>query len=299
MSCAQPCDEGRGYHLYDDELVALALKPGRVCEGGACSSETCARVIFPAFATPSEARAFRAELEEVMTPPLHHFELAKCAFRSMRATLMFVRLIERMRRAVAHEYGLPLKVVSPVQAFAACFVSAPEPAQDVAQDDAAQEGVVGAAQGVAVPAGVEGGLHADESSFAEYHYSGVVYLTSQGVDFEGGMFYFDDPVTSHGHSDGAGDGVQRVRSPLPPSTGAAVLFSSGWESMHQVSPLISGTRLAVPVFFTTRPEAECDADPSPGDAALAEELWSSILQPKGGGDVVRFMRNWHWLLTVC
>ena len=101
VTCMQPADEGCGSELFNDELLKLTLKPGRVCEGGACG-EACSRVAFPLFASPHECEAFRELLESSMTPPLHHFELAKCAFRSLRTTLVFVRLIERMRRAIAY-----------------------------------------------------------------------------------------------------------------------------------------------------------------------------------------------------
>ena len=35
---------------------------------------------------------------------------------------MFVRLVERMRRSIAHEYGLPLSRVLPAQTFVSCFI---------------------------------------------------------------------------------------------------------------------------------------------------------------------------------
>ena len=76
VTCMQPRDEGHGSELFDDELKALPLKPGRVCEGGACS-EACSRVYFPAFLTPAEAVEFRTEIGAAITPPAHHFELAK------------------------------------------------------------------------------------------------------------------------------------------------------------------------------------------------------------------------------
>ena len=76
VTCMQPHDEGRGYELFDDALQELPLKPGRVCEGGACG-EACSRVTFPVFSTPEEALAFRTELDAAITPPVHHFELTK------------------------------------------------------------------------------------------------------------------------------------------------------------------------------------------------------------------------------
>ena len=72
-------------------------------------------------------------------PPLHQFSLYKCAFRDTRTTLLFIRFVERMRRAIAHEYGLPLGRVLPGQTFVAQF--------NGAQDK-------------------QGGLHSDESTHA-------------------------------------------------------------------------------------------------------------------------------------
>jgi hypothetical protein len=245
---------------------------------------------------PPRHRAPRAH-EQLTRPPPRHCPRARCAFRSIRTTLLFVRMVERMRRAVAHEYGLPLLTISPVQTFAAQFVSPEAAAQGASQGGGGDAGGKDAA----------GGLHADECSFKDFHYSAVLYLGTQGDDFEGGTFSFNDPSPGS-----AGDAPTlmglpivtsapgtRVRCPLAPAAGAAVLFSSGWENMHEVAPLVSGVRLAVPIFFGTRPEGECDKDPSPGDPALAEELWVTLLHPRDGMDVHRFMGNWHWLLTVC
>ena len=45
-------------------------------------------------------------------------------------------------------------------------------------------------------------------------------------------------------------------TPRSPTKGSAVIFSSGWENLHQVEPLRSGVRLAIPAFFTTCPVPE-------------------------------------------
>ena len=68
-----------------------------------------------------QVEAFLAELEHTMVEPFHQFSLSKCAFRDTRTTLLFVRFVERMRRAIAHEYGLPLSSVLPGQSFVARF----------------------------------------------------------------------------------------------------------------------------------------------------------------------------------
>ena len=45
----------------------------------------------------------------------------------------------------------------------------------------------------------------------------------------------------------------RRLTPFHPTRGAAVVFSSGWENMHEVESITSGVRYAVPCFFTTSP----------------------------------------------
>lgn len=47
----------------------------------------------------------------------------------------------------------------------------------------------------------------------------VLYLSTQHLDFEGGTFSFNDPPEA--------PGGPRVMSPLEPTKGAAVIFSSG------------------------------------------------------------------------
>jgi len=39
----------------------------------------------------------------------------------VRTSLLFVRLVERMRRSIAHEFGLPLSTVTPLQTFVSFF----------------------------------------------------------------------------------------------------------------------------------------------------------------------------------
>lgn len=264
VTCMQPVDTDEGYELFDDTLLALPLRPGRACDGGVCC-DACSRVNFPVFATPAEVRSFKEELEFVMAPPFHHFELSKCAFRDARATLIFVRLVERMRRAIAHEYGLPLGTIAPVNTFVALFTGEQEKK--------------------------EGSLHADESSFGSFHYSCVMYLTTQHEDFEGGTFNFNDPPPEGDESG------ERVLTPLSPRSGSAVVFSSGWENMHEVEPLRSGLRIAVPAFFTTHP-AKLPSAATVDDGAIAQELWRTLLCPESPSDFKEFQMNWHDLLAV-
>ena len=200
--------------------------------------------------------------------------MSACASGDARLILLFVRLIERMRRAIAHEYGLPLKSIKPRQTFLS-RLSMPEPERQ--------------------------SLHVDESSFPSFHYSGVLYLSTQGVDFNGGGFAFIDSARDAMHAPLVG--APPAVTELSPRAGMAVTFSSGWENMHQVQPLESGCRHAIPAFFVTEPEESRGAggaEPRAGamdDAACAEALWRLALRPESEDDYRSFLARWHELLA--
>ena len=118
-----------------------------------------------------------------------------------------------------------------------------------------------------------------------------MYLSTQHEDFEGGTFAFSDAP------EGAGDGA-RVLSPLSPSRGAAVIFSSGWENIHEVEPLADGTRFAIPSFFTTCPAPPEVAQVPADDVAVADELWQRLLNPESTAKFKAFMARWHGLLAA-
>ena len=133
-------------------------------------------------------------------------------------------------------------------------------------------------------------------------------------------------------------------SPLSPSKGSAIFFSSGWENIHkvcrqphaplipspeprrttksttqdppheapalpplsyphapvvaQVEPLISGSRIAVPAFFTTQPPPEeLLADVPVGDAAIADALRRTLVSPESVAQYREFVMLWHRLLA--
>lgn len=232
ITCKQPDDsqgiEGaarRMNYIFDDSSHKdLPLKDGRCCEGGSCCDK-CSRNIFPTFATDAESC--------LETFP----ELASLTFNGLETVssstiLQFVRLVERVRRTIAHEYGLPLSSILPLQAYSRKYVAG-----------TTQQGG-GGGEGDYVT------LHTDEATHSGYHYSCVLYLSTQGIDFEGGDFVFNDP---------AGEGDEpteeekaalqtmpieeqirrsgRKLTPFHPSRGAAVIFSSGWENMHEVETI--------------------------------------------------------------
>ena len=96
-----------------------------------------------------------------------------------------------------------------------------------------------------------GNIHSDQSSFDRFHFTNTLYLSAYDTDFRGGTltFYNDN----HDFKLPNGGPMRMASLTVEPRVGRAVLLSSGWENMHQVEPLRSGTRIAVPTFFTTCP----------------------------------------------
>ncbi|KAL1529580.1 hypothetical protein AB1Y20_000523 [Prymnesium parvum] len=269
LTCFQPEEGVDGSLLFDEALTALPLREGRVCLGGECCS-ACSRVTFPQLATHRECVDFRRQLDSVMAPasehPHHNLYLASCAAAGdVRTTLTFIRLVERMRRVVAHEYGLQLANIAPRSTFISRITG-----------DAVDES--------------RRSLHVDESSYSSFHYSCVLYLSSQGEDFEGGGFSFSDPPESEGGS--------RVLRSLLPRAGLAIAFSSGWENAHFVEPVLAGSRFAMPTFFSTRPSSAGEDDNYVfDDEVIADSLWRMALMPETENDCRQLLQQWHQLFT--
>lgn len=364
MTCLKPERTGASafadniaYMLDDTAMGDLPLEEGRKCKGGECCAD-CSRSVFPTFANAEEC--------DVATfPGLDKFTFNALGDAPSATILHFVRLIERVRRTIAHEYGLPLFTVLPVQAYSRKYVAG-----------ATQTGG-GGSEGDSVT------LHCDEETHTNYHYSCVVYLNTQGEDFEGGNFIFNDlasdeeiaarearggddddaPAAAAGGGDdedfvddevwllgdefeddddvpddfldadlaaklaaaeGLGDEeglgmtpealakarrAERSLTPFGPTRGAAVIFSSGWENMHEVERITSGTRYAVPCFFTTCPVPEgAYAQMAEGKPDTHEKMaddWLHLLlahikdeDPLSAmGRVKELLMKWHYLCT--
>ena len=383
VTCMQPKEEGltsaaqMNYIFDDSSHKDLPLTEGRRCEDGRCC-EACSRNIYPAFATEAEC-----SLETF--PDLASLTFNNLANVSTAAILQFARLVERVRRSIAAEYGLPLSTVLPLQAYARKYVAG-----------TTQQGG-GGGEGDFVT------LHTDEATHAGYHYSSVLYLSTQGEDFEGGDFVFNDPLPEgDGSSDevesadsaaaampigedagtldfgdddddddddddeaaaealfaklmagedlpdddddeGSGGGeilsskdlvdnewgeedveeyedleyftdlkdkirrAGRRLTPFHPTRGAAVVFSSGWENMHEVESITSGVRYAVPCFFTTSPvpdvayEQMVQGRPKT-DEDIADDWLHLLLAHREGetpqegvGRVKELLMKWHML----
>mmetsp|Transcript_4531 Transcript_4531/g.9647 ORF Transcript_4531/g.9647 Transcript_4531/m.9647 type:complete len:1029 (-) Transcript_4531:237-3323(-) len=313
VTCMQPDDTDekgaalRMNYIFDDSSHKdLPLKEGRRCEGGSCC-EACSRNIFPTFAS-------RAETSLTTFPEIASFTFNELATVSAASILHFTRLIERVRRTIAHEYGLPLKTILPLQAYSRKYVAG-----------TTQKGG-GGGEGDFVT------LHTDEATHTGYHYSCVIYLNSQGEEFTGGDFVFNDPAPKKDESETSKtdeeeeeeeeyyepyryasieDEIRRAGrelTPFHPSRGAAVIFSSGWENMHEVERVTSGVRYAVPCFFTTCPVPEAAYDQMVAgkpktDEDIADDWLHLLLAHReespleSTGRVKELLMKWHYMCT--
>eukprot|EP00536_Pseudo-nitzschia_multiseries_P015611 jgi/Psemu1/263085/estExt_Genewise1Plus.C_9190018 len=308
VTCMQP-DDSTGLagaarkmnYIFDDgDHKNLPLTEGRKCEGGTCCDK-CSRNIFPTFATDNESN-----LDTF--PQLSRFTFNDVERVSSATILQFVRLIERVRRTIAHEYGLDLKTILPLQAYSRKYVAG-----------TTQQGGGGGEGDFVI-------LHTDEATHDGYHYSCVLYLSTHGVDFEGGSFVFNDPgdeaeavavddddddEVDEGHYGSLEEEIRRAGrklTPYNPTRGAAVIFSSGWENMHEVEKITSGTRYAVPCFFTTCPVPDAAYDQmTVGKPKTDEDIaddWLHLLlahqkeEPMVSvGRVKELLMKWHYICT--
>lgn len=249
VTCMQPAAGSS----VSSEGIKWPLQQGRRCEGGDCC-EACSRVSVQSIATPEECEEFLEALKDIAEPSqvLQHIEMCEVAeTRNIRATLLYVRWIERMRRLVAHEYGLKLSRVAPFN----CILTSRRP-------------------------GGQDAIHCDEEEFANVHYSGVLYLGTQGMDFEGGAFTLVEKEA---------DGLATKK--LVPEKGKAILFSGGWENIHFVEPVSRGLRWCIPMFFTTAGEEP--SDDHADDSAIAAKLWSNLIS-EDAVDYFNFQQQWHY-----
>lgn len=301
VTCMQPRDDGiegkaraMSYIFDDSSHKDLPLSEGRRCEDGTCC-DACSRNIFPTFASDRET-------DFNMFPEIGSISFNELGKVSSGTIIQFTRLIERVRRTIAHEYGLPLSSILPLQAYSRKYVAG-----------TTQQGG-GGGEGDFVT------LHTDEATHDGYHYSCVMYLSTAGVDFEGGAFVFNDPAKDAAEAqkteeEGRGLGLEdqirrsgRKLTPYLPTRGSAVIFSSGWENMHEVEKIVSGVRYAVPCFFTTCPVPEAAyKQMAVGKPKTNEDIaddWLHLLLAhrnemphEATGRVKELLMKWHCMCT--
>ncbi len=301
VTCMQPRDDGIGgkaramNYIFDDSSHKdLPLEEGRRCEDGNCC-DACSRNIFPTFATENE-------IDFNTFPAINTFTFNELEKVSAATIIQFVRLVERVRRTMAHEYGLDLSTILPLQAYSRKYVAG-----------MTQQGG-GGGEGDHVT------LHTDEATHDGYHYSCVLYLSSSGIDFQGGAFVFNDPAATEEEAAKTARESEhleleeqirragRTLTPINPMKGNAVIFSSGWENMHEVETITSGTRYAVPCFFTTCPVPEAaytqmHVGKPKTDEDIADDWLHLLLAHRqelpheSTGRVKELLMKWHYMCT--
>jgi hypothetical protein len=263
-----------GTRLFNDQLLALETQVGRRCMHGACTC-ACSRVERP-IASEAECASLVALASELQ-PDVHAqgthnlFLEMSAASGEMSATLLFVRLLERMRRAVATEYGVPLALLAPRQAF----ISRVTPVEtDYSRN--------------------RNPIHVDESSVPGYHYSAVLYLSSSEEAIETG----EGPQEHHFSGGGLHFYPSAHAQPanVLPRRGSVAIFSSGWENIHKVRPVTNGIRHSLPAFFTTA----VPTGPNPWGAAAGEVSAAAVHERVSSATAPRAQAIWrHVLLPGC
>ena len=76
--------------------------------------------------------------------------------------------------------------------------------------------------------------HVDKANQPEYDVSALLYLTTAGQDFSGGLFAFNDI-----------DCDRLIR----PAAGRLLAFPSGFNNLHQVRPVRRGERFVLSMWF--------------------------------------------------
>jgi len=294
ITCMQPTQEGintigMNYIFDDSAAMDLPLEEGRRCEDGNCC-DACSRNIFPTFATDGELD-FENTFQGLNSLTFNDLEKVSAA-----TIIQFTRLIERVRRTIAHEYGLDLSTILPLQAYSRKYVAG-----------TTQKGGGGGEGDFVI-------LHTDEATHSGYHYSCVMYMSTHGKDFEGGDFVFNDPLPEgteeeeweHLPLEEQRRRTGRQLTPFSPVRGSAVIFSSGWENMHEVEKITSGTRYVVPCFFTTCPVPEqayeqMHVGKPKTDEDIADDWLHLLLAHReetpieAAGRVKELLMKWHYM----
>jgi hypothetical protein len=99
--------------------------------------------------------------------------------------------------------------------------------------------------------------HVDKHNAAQYDVSAVLYLSTQGEQFEGGDFRFHDQ----------GGDVS-----VAPRAGHLLTFSSGGENPHSAGRVFKGARFALACWFTASPAHAVQLPPPAASGSTAAPL---------------------------
>lgn len=273
VTCQRPKDRTQWRNTFNDKLLDLELEAGRACADPLC--QRCGLELWEAFVTPDEAVTLIEHAQAVMsegkrradakkkqksaaTPMIEEpaekkkqmIDLSRSAlYGTIEGHVLLVKVLERMRRAVSETFDLPLGRVR----LSSHFVSKITDQRDLK----------------------ESSWHCDESSFTTFHFSGVLWLSTAGEDFDGGLLVFRANETDS--------------SPLAiaPRVGRAAFFSSGWENIHRVEPVTKGARWSIPIFV--------EVVPSPADARR-KRFVQQCIKPKSVAAYDTCLEQWQELL---
>jgi hypothetical protein len=105
-------------------------------------------------------------------------------------------------------------------------------------------------------------VHVDKNNTDHYDYSGLIYLSDHGVDFEGGEleFYEYDALNCDPFVDEKNPGpcivLGEPSQTVTPARGRLIVFGSGRENPHRVKKVSTGTRYVLSFWFTCNGQRE-------------------------------------------
>lgn len=82
-------------------------------------------------------------------------------------------------------------------------------------------------------------LHCDKANNFDYDISALLYLSTHGQEFQGGLLEFVEVDSD-------------IVSVVQPQTAELVMFTSGVESLHRVTRVTEGDRMLLSVWYSTQ-----------------------------------------------
>jgi hypothetical protein len=266
-------------HSFDRDLLSLKLKRGRVCQHALCHRSHCGLHVRDGVITREEAEVLTAhgqgvlhaegdEARDARRPYVRVDFMRSAQNGSLEGHVLMLRVAERVRRLAAAAFGLPLARVGVAETLLALrrtdmprlgTSSAAAPSHRGGGAPLPSGGGVSSSGSVAMTVdsagaatladrggprwaeeaqahdeGSETAYHCDESLAPHFHFSTIVWLSDYRSDFSGGELSF-----LYNRS--------WAWLVVEPTVGRAAFFSSGWENIHGIKPLESGSRWALSV----------------------------------------------------
>lgn len=232
VTCLRPINATqRGTH-FNEDLLSLQLEPGRVCSH---CPEKCELLVFADVLPEGDVKGLVVHADTVSLNKQKKRALRGGVFDgqdtvnildsrshgTLEGHILFLYALEVGRRLSARVSGFPVSSLK----FQTHFLALADSSSGHIKSPS---------------------VHCDQAHVQAYHQSGVLLLTGHDLEHGGGLEFFDG---THAH--------KKVRRTLPAVPGRLVLFSSGWENIHHVAPLLHGRRWSMPFFVSFQ-----EADPS-------------------------------------